>query len=171
MITGNMITGITTGIGGVGVLVEGTFTMNGGRIYDNHIDTDAWSGGGGVFVDTGATFEMIDGEISNNTVANQGGGVFVDAGGTFTMRNGVISYNSSQGAGGVSTLGIFYMYGGRIFGHTIRNSGGVGVNSWAGAYGTFAMYRQSPFFLDLYPKTITYPEPSQAVSDYFLTFS
>ena len=33
------------------------------------------------------------------------------------------------------------------------------------------VYRQSPSFLDLCPKTITRPELRQAVSDYFLIFS
>jgi len=130
VITGNTVTGANTSSVGVGVLVEGTFTMNGGRISNNHIDIATWSGGGGVFIYTGAKFEMKYGTISGNSVGNGGGGVLSN--GMFVMTDGAIYGNSSgQGGGGVSVGGEFIMEGGTI---SDNNAGGGGVHICGGIF-------------------------------------
>jgi len=113
MKTGSAITGNTGDrtqpSKGGGVYVAGTFTMDGGTIYDNSITsaTTANCRGGGVYVN-GGTFTMNDGAISNNTVENNigssaniqtinayGGGVYVvGTNGSFSMYGGTISNNT-----------------------------------------------------------------------------
>lgn len=105
---------------GAGIHVDsGTFTMNGGNIYDNHALDD---GGGGVSND--ATFNLNGGNIYNNT-ATDGRGGGVNNGGTFNMYGGHIYGNktvyntiSNVYGGGVYNGGTFNMYGGIIGGDT-----------------------------------------------------
>ena len=58
---------------------------------------------------------------------NTGGGVAVNTGGTFTMYGGTISENTANIGGGVSAFGTFTMYGGTISGNTATSGGGVHV--------------------------------------------
>ena len=153
-ITGNTANGPPTGgtgdnSGGVYVL-QGTFTMNGGKISGNTTS----SIGGGVYVYSG-TFTMNGGEITGNTANGtptggaggyaSGGGVYVggyNRRATFTMTGGKISGNTSSSlinsVGGVCVddYGTFEMKGGEISGNTSTDSfGGVFVN----VLGTFTM--------------------------------
>jgi hypothetical protein len=74
---------------GGGVYVSGnttsSFTMSGGVIRGNTVT----SGGGGVYVDSGA-FTMSGGAIQGNTASSSGGGVYVDYFATFTKTAGTI---------------------------------------------------------------------------------
>lgn len=96
--------------GGVKVEHGAEFTMESGKIADNHSPT---SEGGGVYVVDGSKFTMNGGEISGNTAKNNGGGVFVanysqspynEAPSQFIMNGGKISGNvtgdDTNGAGG-----------------------------------------------------------------------
>ena len=140
-ITGNTETGTVNTWGG-GVMLWGSFTMNGGEISNNSAN---WGGG----VQVQGTFNMHGGTISNNTARSGGGGVHTwgsdTVQGAFTMHNGTISGNTVTGGnyidgGGVrvSDGGIFTMHNGRIFNNAVNsntgaNGGGVSVR------GTFTM--------------------------------
>jgi len=84
-----------------GVVVEGTFTMNGGTINGNKYGIDPYSrttNGGGVYVRSGI-FTMGGGTINSNIADEYGGGVVI-WGGTFTMSGGSISGNTASRSGG-----------------------------------------------------------------------
>ena len=158
---GGTITGNSTSQHGAGVYVtSGTFTMNGGEITENSI-AGGGGDGGGVYVAHGANFIMNDGTISRNTLGAKtchGGGVFVF--GTFEMNNGEISDNSTEGAGGGVFLrgwdsdpagsSKFIMRGGRITGNTSNVlMGGKDYDTGAGVYVDSSGY----FYLDKDPDT------------------
>jgi len=167
-ITGNycVVNDSATVYGG-GVYVNGgTFTMNGGKIYNNGASTDHLNGAG-VYVKSGATFEMTDGvisdgeaevgggvycegtfnlsggEITGNT-AIAGGGVFMDevsSDGAFTMTGGVISNNTAteEGGGGILSAGVFNLSGGEIKGNRATGSLGFGGGVYMASLGKFTM--------------------------------
>jgi fibronectin type 3 domain-containing protein len=99
MNTGSKITGNSNTSAfarGGGVLVAGTFTMNGGEISGNTLSPDG-SWGGGVFVN--GIFTMNDGKISGNSINSTG---------------------STSGGGGVCVFeGVFYMNGGEISANSV----------------------------------------------------
>ena len=106
--------------------------MSGGKIITN-IESGGF-GGGGVYVDSGGSFEMSGGEIASNSGGNGGGmhnkGAFVMLGGRITNNAGVIG-------GGVCNRGIFTMKGGVIANNKVTFLGqGGGVNT---REGTFSM--------------------------------
>ena len=111
------------------VLVDGgALRMNAGATITGNINNVSYSGGGGIYVQSG-TFTMNGGIISDNT-ASSGGGVYVVNSGTFNMNDGTISDNTVNGSGGgvyVSTT--FNIRGGTITGNTAGDKGG-GV--WGG---------------------------------------
>jgi tetratricopeptide (TPR) repeat protein len=119
----------TTNLSGAGVYVGGTFTMKRGSIRNNQVIGKEY-GGGGIFVDEGATLTISGGDISGNT-AYYGGGIFSE--GSVTMTGGVISGNSGTGGGGVGIYGgTFTMSGGAISGNSSStNAGGVVVTEGA----------------------------------------
>jgi hypothetical protein len=81
--------------GGVGVINNGTFTMNGGSIEGNYS-----TNGGGIYVASGTTFTMNGGSIKNNkTFGGNGGGVYLN-GGVFNMNGGTIAGNTAAVNGG-----------------------------------------------------------------------
>jgi len=124
---GAKITGNTfDGGGGGGVFVgEGSiFTMNGGKIYNNHsLNVTDGTGGAGVLVKQG-TFTMEKGEISGNTTTWGGGGVKIAYKSTFTMNGGIITGNTASWGSGVEVwYGILnkvakLIDGGTIYGNT-----------------------------------------------------
>ncbi len=118
---------------GGGVSVFGSFEMNGGEI--SSCDAGSGSEGGGVYVDTGATFTMNGGLISGNKAGN-GAGVLVNANATFTMADGEISGNgisSTDGSGGgVYNRGSFTINGGKINNNTAKENGGGAIVVAAG---------------------------------------
>ncbi|MDR1238876.1 MAG: hypothetical protein LBK27_02065 [Treponema sp.] len=116
LVNGEVSGNSAAGSGG-GVLVNGapvpdhTFIMNGGKVNNNTSSGNFWPhGGGGVFVAKGA-FEMLNGQIMNNTSLRQGGGVFVWSRALFYM-DGDSSVTANTGVGsskaicsrGVTTL-------------------------------------------------------------------
>jgi hypothetical protein len=143
---------IITGFSGKGVHVYyGTFTQNGGSIYDNgsgnNYDTGVYVNslgifnlnggvitkndgynGGGVYVD-GGDFTQSGGTIYDNGASYLGGGVYVKSG-TFTQSGGTIRHNEAQYGGGVYVEGTFTQTAGIISGNsTIGSGGGVFVDS------------------------------------------
>ncbi|MDR2701548.1 MAG: hypothetical protein LBB72_03870 [Spirochaetaceae bacterium] len=94
---------------------QSTFTMNGGKIYEN-------TGiGGGVAVGFRGIFNLKDGEITKNLGSDAGG--LYNSLGTVYMYGGKINENRGPwSAGGVMNQGFFYMYDGEISG----NFGGLG---------------------------------------------
>ena len=137
---GKITGGNASGSKGGGVLVKtgGSLQLLSGTVTGNTAPY-----GGGVCVESQATFSMDGGEISNNTSTNVkgsgGGGVAVEKEtntvGSFTMNAGKISDNSSwiQG-GGVFSNGTMVMNGGEISGNTAPVGAGIISN-----YDTFTM--------------------------------
>jgi hypothetical protein len=149
-ITGNTNSITTTNNrgGGVGVIANGTFILNGGEISNNKV-TGSTSYGGGVYVTgSGASFIMNDGTISNNTTntnnSGQGGGVYITgASASFTMKEGSISKNNAGTGGGVyvASSAIFNMTGGIIGGSSGVDGNSASSNNGGGIYlaGPFTM--------------------------------
>jgi hypothetical protein len=82
----------STSSGPGGVKINGTFSMNGGRISNNETtDTSTSSSGGGLYMG-GGTFTMNGGEISNNTSPN-GGGILLRR--AITINGGTITGNTA----------------------------------------------------------------------------
>lgn len=115
---GDVAGGTISGTGGkrvITILNGGSVTLTGSTV----ITGGGASGGAGVFVGTGSTFNMEGGEISGNstTGSNQGGGVLVE--GTFNMSGGTIKDNASASNGGGVAVnnGTFNMTGGTITGN------------------------------------------------------
>ncbi len=145
--TGVMSGGKVSGAGGGGILVSGTFIMNGGSIKNN----ECFASGGGINIMNGGVGIMNGGVIESNKAndtsgsgSDNGGGV--QANGTFTMNGGVIRNNTAtSGMGGgvcassfLSGAGTFVMNGGEISGNTVRITAyGSGVTASAG--GTFML--------------------------------
>lgn len=107
-----------------GVIVSGKFTMNNGTISGSSCSIDDW--GSGVWVNSGGTFSMNDGLITDNN-AYEGGGVYVYRNASFTMNGGQISGNRAGYGGGVYATGngSFTMNGGTISGNSSSLGGGV----------------------------------------------
>jgi hypothetical protein len=131
MKAGSLITGNSSGGGGVYVSYNGSFAMSGGAVSGN-----TGSNGGGVSVYEGS-FAMSGGAVSGNSSSSSyyGGGVYVTSG-SFAMSGGAVSGNSSSSGGGVfvRNQGIFAMSGGAVSGNSSSSGGGVSVD-----YGSFAM--------------------------------
>lgn len=112
--------------GGVDARDSGSFIMNNGSITGNSaVD------GGGVFID-GATFTMIAGTISENTVTlGTGGGIDSRGSSTLNIAGGEISRNTANtGGGGININGnvILTITGGTIESNTVNQNGG-GINA------------------------------------------
>jgi hypothetical protein len=124
--SGDISNNTTSGSGG-GVLVRGSvipnnpntdtfpynFIMSAGTITGNVSRGSVWPhGGGGIYVAKG-TFQMLNGQISENQSTRQGGGVFVWSRSLFLM-DGNSSVVNNQGVGSskaICTRGITTMYG------------------------------------------------------------
>jgi len=117
-ITGNKNTNTDIPGGGVLILKDGFFTMNGGTISNNTTNRN----GGGVSV--GGNFIFNDGNITGNN-AKGGGGVGMTPDATFTMSGGIISGNRAEVGGGVVVgPAAFTMSGGTISGNRAEIGGG-----------------------------------------------
>jgi uncharacterized repeat protein (TIGR02543 family) len=97
---------------GGGIYINGTFTMNGGKISDNTSSGSPYSYGGGVYIN--GTFTMNGGEISGNSSysgkygsssdsCSFGGGVCIN--GTFEKKGGIITGYSSDTTNGNKSSG------------------------------------------------------------------
>ena len=81
-----------------------SFTMNGGSITGNTVNTNVTNTyGGGVYVANGSSFTMTGGSITGNTVTGtaamtaSGGVLVVNRGSSFTMTGGEITNNQCDG--------------------------------------------------------------------------
>jgi hypothetical protein len=93
--------------------VTGSLTIDG--ICVTHADGDV---GRGVYVEPGATFTMLGGVISGNTIDYRGGGVYIVEG-TFVMLGGEITNNTATTGGGMySVYSDVDRPGGKIWGNT-----------------------------------------------------
>jgi len=124
----------------VTVSTSGEFTMANTTTITGNSNT---GNGGGVRVNTGGTFKMFGGTISENAVVGSGGtgsnGGGVSNAGTFTMSGGTIIGNEAIGStasegGGVSNTGSFTMTGGTITGNKTRQAGGGVYNSHSATF-------------------------------------
>jgi hypothetical protein len=113
------------------VTVRGTLTLNAGAIIRNNSNNND---GGGVYVNSGGSFNMNGGAISGNASIG-GGGVYLNSG-TFNMSGGDISGNTaefssgSNGGGVYLNSGTFNMSGGDISkNRTKYRGGGIYVNT------------------------------------------
>ncbi len=123
---------------------KGTISGNTARVESDSI-TEPNAGGGGVFVEGDASFEMEDGTITGNTTNGMGGGVATavlsdtdtEGGGQFHMTGGTISNNKASCGGGVyswSGKGRVVLEGGNIVNNTASRQGGgvyVSHDPWA----------------------------------------
>jgi hypothetical protein len=113
---GEIVNNTAAGSGG-GVLVNGSvvpnspsqdtmphnFIMSGGSVAGNGSSGSVWPhGGGGVFVAKGS-FEMMSGQITNNSATRQGGGVFVWSRALFYM-DGDSSVTNNYGVGSAKAI-------------------------------------------------------------------
>ncbi len=111
--TGGEISENSGRYGGGVYLNGGSFTMNYGTITDNTATGTAdEDGGGGVYVSSGS-FTMGGGEIKNNTAYKHGGGVYVNTGASFNINWGSISGNTA-GSDSYGNGGGVYVGGGRV---------------------------------------------------------
>ena len=79
---------------GGGVLVYGSFTMEGGEIRGNISAVNGSGGnGGGVYVEVGNAFTMTGGTITENMAAGKGGGVYVSSGAIMVKDSPYIAGN------------------------------------------------------------------------------
>jgi hypothetical protein len=115
---------------------ESIFNMseNAAICYNTVITGAPSSYGGGVVVRFGTTFNMLGGEISNNS-GNFGGGVMNN--GAFNMSGGVIENNTAKDyGGGVCNFdGTVAISGGKISGNTAESADSSG-SSGGGIYTT-----------------------------------
>jgi len=124
------------GKSGRGVVVEGTFNIDGGSVK-NHIMTAGIKEGSlltaniedgvGVYVVAGGRFTMNGGSFESNTTKNAGGAIAVNGeNAVFTMNDGIIENNTAKYGGAVMVRsGEFTMKGGTITGNEGTTSGGA----------------------------------------------
>jgi hypothetical protein len=130
--------------GGVNIMNNGTFTMNGGEVSGNTANN-----GGGIRVN-GAIFTMTGGKVSGNTASSSGsgGGVHLFSSGKFTMIGGEVLGNTANSGGGVYVVTgtTFRIVTGTIYGSsestTLQNTAGSGAalfRSGTAERGTFSI--------------------------------
>ena len=123
---------------------KGTISGNTARVESDSI-AQPNAGGGGVFVEHNASFDMKNGTITGNTTNGMGGGVATavlnesdeTGGGQFHMTGGTISSNKASCGGGVyswSKTDRVVLEGGNIVNNTAYNQGG-GVYVSTSPYG------------------------------------
>jgi predicted outer membrane repeat protein len=92
------------------VLNNGTLTLDRATVTGCTMTTDAgdfWQGGGGIYNGDGATLNLVDSVVSDNTSGHAGGGVYSFFNTTTTVVGSTISGNVAAGdvGGGFRTLG------------------------------------------------------------------
>jgi predicted outer membrane repeat protein len=86
-----------------GILNNGTLTLDHVTVTNNTMATDAgdfWQGGGGIYSGDGATLNLIDSTVANNTAGWSGGGVYSFFNTTTNVIRSTISGNVSNDVGG-----------------------------------------------------------------------
>jgi len=137
-ICGNTVTAATSYGGGVfnGSKFgnQSIFTMSdNASIHDNTVITNITvdSYGGGVFINSNTIFNMLGGEIYDNSGGNGGG---ISNSGIFTMSGGAICGNTAGIGGGIYNTGKLNITGGVISDNVATSSGKLG--SGGGIYTT-----------------------------------
>jgi len=85
------------------VLNNGNLTLDRVTVTGCLMTTDAgdfWQGGGGIYNGEGATLDLVDSTVSNNTSGWTGGGVFSFFNTSTTVERSTISGNTAQDVGG-----------------------------------------------------------------------
>ncbi len=105
-----------------GVLNNGRLTLDHVRVTGNAMTTNAgdfWQGGGGIYNGDGATLNLIDSTVSDNTANWSGGGIYSFFNTTTTIVRSTISGNvSNDVGGGIRSLGTFTITNSMISGNT-----------------------------------------------------
>jgi beta-glucanase (GH16 family) len=104
-----------------GVLNNGTLTLDHVRVTGNQMTTNAgdfWQGGGGIYTGDGATLNLIDSTVADNTAQWSGGGLYSFFNSHTTVLRSTISGNVSNDVGGaIRSLGIFTIENSTISGN------------------------------------------------------
>lgn len=105
-----------------GILNNGSLTLDHVTVTRNVMGTDAgdfWQGGGGIYNGNGATLNLIDSSVVNNTAAWSGGGVYAFFNSTIKIVRSTISGNiSADVGGGLRSLGNAEITNSTISGNT-----------------------------------------------------
>jgi beta-glucanase (GH16 family) len=105
-----------------GVLNNGNLTLDHAAVRNNAMTTsggDFWQGGGGIYSGDGATLNLIDSSVANNTAGWSGGGIYSFFHTTTTIVRSTISGNvSSDVGGGIRALGNVMITNSTISGNT-----------------------------------------------------
>jgi beta-glucanase (GH16 family) len=105
-----------------GILNNGSLTLDHATVTGNTMATDAgdfWQGGGGIYNGEGATLELIDSSVVDNTAAWSGGGVYSFFNTDTTIVRSTISGNVSNDVGGaIRMLGNATIVNSTISGNT-----------------------------------------------------
>jgi beta-glucanase (GH16 family) len=104
------------------ILNNGTLSLDHVTVTGNTMATDAgdyWQGGGGIYNGDGATLNLIDSSVVNNTAAWSGGGVYSFFNTDTTIVRSTISGNVSNDVGGaIRSLGNMTITNSTISGNT-----------------------------------------------------
>lgn len=150
-----------------GILNNGTLTLDHATVMDNAQATDAgdyWQGGGGIYNGSGATLNLIDSTVKNNTARWSGGGIYSFYGTVTNITRSTISGNTSNDVGGgMRSLGDFTIrdstisgnratgwHGGAIF-HT---DGDMTIASCTIAYNIAPDWAPSAIFIGSYSEAV-----------------
>ncbi|MFN2241934.1 MAG: family 16 glycosylhydrolase, partial [Anaerolineae bacterium] len=105
-----------------GILNNGTLMLDHVLVTGNSMATDAgdyWQGGGGIYNGDGATLELIDSSVINNTAGWSGGGLYSFFNTNMTLVRSTISGNvSNDVGGGIRSLGNATIVNSTISGNT-----------------------------------------------------
>jgi len=110
------------------VLNNGALTLDHVTVTGCTMDTDAgdfWQGGGGIYNGGGATLNLVDSTVANNSASWSGGGVYSFFDTTTTIIRSTISDNVSNDVGG----------GLRLLGNTDISNSTISGNEATGWYG------------------------------------
>lgn len=108
--------------GGVGISKNGKAIMRSGKLTGNSSPN-----GGALLIQGSAAFELIGGEIVNNTASIVGGGIHVNSNSTLTMKGGTISNNAANNSGAgiyAAPKSVLNMNGGTIANNKAQSAGG-----------------------------------------------
>jgi hypothetical protein len=86
-----------------GILNNGNLSLDHVTVTGNVMATDAgefWQGGGGIYNGEGATLNLVDSSVTNNSANWSGGGVYSFWGTNTTIERSTISNNVSNDVGG-----------------------------------------------------------------------
>jgi hypothetical protein len=105
-----------------GILNNGLLTLDHVTVTGNTMATDAgdyWQGGGGIYNGEGATLNLVDSSVVNNTAAWSGGGVYAFFNTNISVVRSTISGNvTGDVGGGIRSLGDFAIVNSTISGNT-----------------------------------------------------